>query len=981
MKPFLYRLAKVFFDSGRDNLKDYTFVFPSRRAELFFMKYLSEVSAEKKNPMPVFSPSTLTIDDFVSQLSGYSPADRIEMLFLLYNNYIKFLETQETFDDFYYWADILLSDFDDVDKYLVDPKKLFSNIYELKEIDSKFGIQLSDDQKAFLMRFIKNFNFKDGDTGSKEKFISLWKIMYNLYAGLKSDLEERGCAYNGMMLRSIIERINKSEITVSDIETRYKKLVFVGFNLLSTAEEKMMSQLRDMKVADFYWDYNIPGSDEDKYSTLSLSMKQNILNFPSANKLGEPQIESFPEIEIVAIPSNIGQARYAGEIINGLSLEEVKESNTVVVLADEKLLLPMLYTLPSTVDTVNITMGYPLSETPLYSLFKAMFDMLLRAKKDDNNRVRYYHRDVLSLLKQPYLRMLHRDVVKEFSEYITINNIVYIYDSIIPDEIKYLFISNASTNDIFVQINTVIDKLLKGETQLDLVTKEFLFYYKTVVNRLQAIANEFEIKEHTLFKLIEKMSSGVKVPFSGEPLSGLQIMGVLETRALDFDNVIILSMNEGVFPIDSRGETFIPYNVRKGFGMSTYEQRDEMAEYYFYRLISRAKKVYMTYDTRAEGGKTGDVSRFVHQLKYQYSNRIKSFVEKNVNYTVKLSETEHIEVKKNNLILGKLEEFYKEGGSRKLSASSLNDYIDCPLRFYFAHVEKIATEDKVLEDLDASVFGTIFHEIMQKLYEDKIGTEITKEVLEEMLADTDRIDEIMLKSFARNYYKSKTIVPLTGRLSLRGEVIKKMVKKTLELDKGRTPFVMLQTELKIETTVQLPSGNEVKIKGIIDRLDLKDDSLNIIDYKSGKVYFDFENIDSLFISREGRRKQVFQVLFYVYLLKKAIKDEVTKRVVNEKVSSLMACAGISSESHGKTFAPGLYSIVNYFADYFQWQIRKKAGNSYVTYKVEPECDVYNEYEEKLENILVEMFDKDQLFNQTQDKKVCEFCPFIDLCRR
>ena len=981
MKPFLYRLAKVFFDSGRDSLKDYTFIFPSRRAELFFMKYLSEVSAEKKNPMPFFSPPTLTIDDFVSQLSGYSPADRIEMLFLLYNNYIKFLETQETFDDFYYWADILLTDFDDVDKYLVDPKKLFSNIYELKEIDSKFGIQLTDDQKAFLMRFIKNFNLKDGDKGSKEKFVSLWKIMYNLYAGLRSDLEERGCAYNGMMLRSIIERINNSEITAGDIETRYKKLVFVGFNLLSTAEEKMMSLLRDMNVADFYWDYNIPGSDEDKYSTLSLSMKQNILNFPSSNKLDEPQIESFPDIEIVAIPSNVGQARYAGEIINNLSSGEVMDSNTVVVLADEKLLMPMLYTLPSTVDTVNITMGYPLSETPLYSLFKAMFDMLLRAKKDDNNSVRYYHRDVVSLLKQPYLRMLHNDVVKEFSEYITINNIVYISNSVIPEELKYLFISNASTNEIFNQINTVIDNLLKEENQLDLVTKEFLFYYKTVINRLQTIANEFEIKEQTLFKLIEKMSSGVKVPFSGEPLSGLQIMGVLETRALDFDNVIILSMNEGVFPIDSRGDTFIPYNVRKGFGMSTYEQRDEMAEYYFYRLISRAQKVYMTYDTRAEGGKTGDVSRFVHQLKYQYSSRVKSFVEKNVNYTVKLSEDEYIEVKKNDLVLGKLEEFYKGKGPRKLSASSLNDYIDCPLKFYFAHVEKIASEDKVLEDLDASVFGTIFHEVMQKLYERKIGEVITKETLKEMRADTGRIEEIMLKSFASNYYKSKTIVPLTGRLSLRGEVIKKMVDRTIELDEARTPFVMLQTELKIETSVHLSSGIEIQIKGIIDRLDLKDDNINIIDYKSGEVNIDFENIDSLFVSSGDRRKQVFQVLFYVYLLKKAIKDEITKKVVNEKVSSLMASAGISSECHDKTFAPGLYSFGNYFADYFKWQIRKKDGKSYATFVVEPMSDVYNEYVDKLENNLVEMFDKNQLFKQTQDKEVCKFCSFVDLCRR
>lgn len=979
MKPFLYSLAKVFYEGGRDNLKDYTFIFPSRRAELFFFKYLSEVSAERENSMPIFSPSTLTIDDFISQLSGYSPADKIEMLFLLYNNYVKLLETDETFDDFYYWADILLTDFDDVDKYLVDAKKLFSNIYELKEIDAKFGYQLSDEQKVFLMRFIKNFNFKNEENGSKKEFVKLWQIMYNLYEGLRSDLEKRGCAYSGMMLRSIIDDIKSSKIKALDIELRYKKLVFVGFNLLSTAEEEMMSLLRDMKVADFYWDYNIPGSKDDKYSNLSFAMKRNIANFPSLNNLRESQIENFPDIEVVAIPSNTGQTKYAGEIINNIYSSEVKDANTVVVLADEKLLLPMLYTIPASVDTVNITMGYPLSETPLYSLFKVMFDMLSRAKID-KECVRYYHRDVLSLMKQPYIRVLHQDVVKDFSEKIVKNNIVYVSNSDMPDELKYLFIPLASSDEIFAHIGTIIDKLLNKETCLDVVTKEFLFYYKTVINRLQSIIAEFPINKQTLFKLIEKMSSGVKVPFSGEPLSGLQIMGVLETRALDFDNVIILSMNEGVFPANSQGDTFIPYNVRKGFGMSTYEQRDEMAEYYFYRLISRAKKVYITYDTRAEGGMTGDVSRFVHQLKYQYSPMVKSFAEKNINYAIKIGEEEKIVVEKNDVVLAKLNEFYLGKGSRKLSASSINDYIDCPLKFYFGHVEKIATEDKVLEDLDASVFGTIFHEVMQKLYEEKVGVELTEDILENMRKNTEKIEEIMLKAFAKIYYKSKTIVPLTGRLSLRGEVIKKMVKKTLELDKERAPFVMLQNELEINTLIKLPLG-DVKIKGFIDRLDLNDDNINIIDYKSGNAEIEFSDVESLFESKKDRRKQVLQVLFYVYLLKKAIKDELTQKDVNEKVASLMKVVGITTEAHGKNFAPGLYSFGNYFADFFEWQISKKKGKSYATFVVEPECSVYDEYVSKLEECVNQIFDKDIPFAQTEVKDVCKFCSFKDICKR
>ncbi len=976
MNPFLYSVAQAFYSREGDGVKDNTFIFPSRRAALFFIKYLSQISGK-----PIFSPNTITIDDFISQVSGYAPADRVEMLFLLYNNYIKLSKSEETFDDFYYWADILLTDFDDVDKYLVDASKIFSNLYQLKEIDAQFKDMLTDEQKVFLKRFIANFNYDENIEGSKKEFVSLWKTMYELYQGLRDDLEKRGCAYNGMMLRSIIERIAAAKITKEDIKLRYKKVVFVGFNLLSTAEEKLMTQLKDMGIADFYWDYNLP-MQNDIYSVSAVSMAQNKERYPSKYKLNEQKVESLPDIELVAIPSNIGQTKYAGEIINNIQKQdsELDIANTVVVLPDEKLLMPMLHSIPASVESVNVTMGYPLSETPLFSLFRAIFDMISRVKQDDEGNVKYYHQNVMSLLSQPYIRAIHKDAVENFSNDIKSSNLVYIVDANIPEELKYLFVSLSDKDQVFSYIKTIIGNIIKRIDKSDAITREFLYYYQTIINRLQNITKEFSLKTKTLFKLIEKISTGVKVPFNGEPLSGLQIMGVLETRALDFDNVIILSMNEGVFPADSKGDTFIPYNVRKGFGMSSYEQRDGIAEYYFYRLISRAKKVYLTYDTRTEGVKVGDVSRFVYQLKYQYGKNISSFNEKNINYSIKLPEEPVIKVEKRGEVLTLLNEFYK-GGSKKLSASNINVYLDCPLKFYFSSVENIEEPDKVLEDVDASVFGLIFHEIMQNIYTPYESQVVTPEIIDDIISNEKNIEDIMLKAFAKNYYHVKTPKPLTGRLYLRGEVIKRMVNKTLELDKKRAPFKMIKTEFKIETTTTFSGDKEVQLKGSIDRIDFADNNINIIDYKSGKVSIEFDAVENVFYAQSDRKKQVFQLLFYVLLMKNVIVDNATGKNTSEKVASVLKSAGVDGSSNNQNYVPGLYAFDNYFSNDFVWQIQTKIDKVINPVTITPGSEIYEKYELVLKECISSIFNPEIPFTQTENRDLCKYCSFANICSR
>lgn len=977
MNPYLYSIAQAFYNNEGDAIKDNTFIFPSRRAELFFTKYLSQIANK-----PIFSPNTLTIDDFVSQLSGYAPADRVEMLFVLYNNYKELSSSNESFDDFFYWADILLTDFDDVDKYMVDASQLFSNIYELKEIETHFKDSLTAEQKAFLSRFIENFKYDENPEGVKKEFVTFWKVLNKLYEQLKSDLAGKGCAYNGMMLRSIIEQVESNKITVESIKLRYKKVVFVGFNILSTAEERVMSLLRDMGVADFYWDYNTPVSD-DIYSFASSSIKESKEKFPSRYIINEPPIKDFPQIEVVAIPSNIGQTKYAGEIISKIvSQDGLKdESETVVVLPDEKLLLPMIYSIPSNVDSINITMGYPMSETPLHSMFKALFELHASAKIDAEKNQKFYHQNVLTLLQQPYIRLLHNEQVVKFISDIKTKNIVYINRKNIPDELKYLFQPLTDNKTTFEFITAVISNLIGGVSDNDLITKEFLFHYKTVINRLQNIVNDEQLTLQTLFKLIEKMSAMIKVPFSGEPLSGLQVMGLLETRTLDFENVIILSMNEGVFPADSRGDTFIPYNVRRGFGMSSYEHRDGIAEYYFYRLISRAKRVFITYDTRTEGVKVGDLSRFVYQLKYQYMSNSEKFKEKSANYTIKMPEDSKIEIQKSGVVADALKEFYK-GGAKSLSASSINTYIDCPLKFYLSYIEKIKKSEKVLEDLDASIFGTIYHEVMQNIYTKYEGKEITKEIIDKILSDKRAIETLVKNSFFKNYYKNDKSQQLAGKLYLRSQVVIKMVERTLEIDKGRAPFIMLKNELKIDTIYELSNGQEVRIRGFIDRLDFKDDIINIIDYKSGSVTLEYTSIEELFkVGTDKRPKEILQLIFYVLMLRQGVKYSSSDSSTNLPLLSVMEQIGVKAPYINKLITPGLYAFANYFAKEFEWRVKKKKDTSKNFLSFSEISDIYDEYLQYLDNVLMSIFNEEQPFTQTENKKICEYCDFANLCRK
>lgn len=974
MKPYLYNVAKRIYHRYSGVIDNCTFVFPNRRAGVFFRRYLGEIVDK-----PIFSPNVITISELFEGLTSYTVVDRVEQLFIVYKYFIKYSNRKESFDDFIYWGEILINDFNDIDKNLVDAERLFANVKDIKDIDETFGDPFTPEQREFLKRFYNNFN-DSSNSGSdelsttKKNFISIWSILYNIYSSVREELHSVGKASEGMILRDVAERAQNNQLEIKD-----KKIIFIGFNLLSRAEEILFTYLKREKIGDFYWDNNTP-TLRDNYNKANTYIKENIKNYPSQCKIEEPLIDTYPEIEVIGVSSNIGQAKYAGKLLDGLK-NEIKGSNsginTAVILPDEKLLMPMLYSIPQEITPINVTMGYPLSETTLAGFFLAIFELHKRVQKRGDTNYSFFYKGVLVILEHPYVVSLYPDEAKKLRDNILTKNIVYIDGGELKGGLSAIFKAVTTLNNAYEYLNGIIDMLCHAETKLldggalesgiSQLESEFLYHYKTTLNRLYELAKGQTMSAATLFALLQKSVAFTKVPFRGEPLSGLQIMGILETRALDFENVIILSMNDGVFPSSSSEDSYIPKNLRRGFGLSTSDHVDSITAYYFYRLIARAKRLYIIYDTRTEGGKSGEVSRYVKQLKYHYlGDNPKAIKETVVSYRVEAKEEEAIEIAKSSSVLESLNA-YKRPNCKALSASALNTYIDCPLKFYFNYVERIREEDKVSEDLDASMFGSIYHGAMQSIYTKYIGRKLDAAKIDTLIKDDKNITDIINKQFAEIYYGKSEIKKLTGKLFLKGEIIRKMVKRTLELDKQRPPFTIVSLEGDYSKTIPLNNNEKVNLKGIIDRVDRVDrvdevdrvgNDINIIDYKSGRDDLFFTDIKSLFSSEgSNRNKAVFQLFIYAILHGGC---NINDRLI-----------------------PGIYLMSRFYDKQgFKWRVSQKGIKGIEELSISGSSEtLLVEFTASLTALLSDIFNSEISFKQTTNRDKCKYCDFAPLCRR
>ena len=692
MKPFLYQVASLFYSEYGAEVSRLAFVFPNRRTGRVFQKYLSEVSEK-----PLFSPTILTINDLFVQLSGKQAADRISMLFKLYDIYLRHSGSSETFDEFLYWGEMLLNDFDDIDKYMADARMLFTNVTDLREIENDFSF-LSPEQIAAIRTFWSSF-YPKGDTPNQEQFLAVWQILYALYTDLREALATEGKGYEGMIFREVVEQMEKDECC----DLPYTKVVFVGLNALSVAEERFLSGLQKRGIADFYWDYASP-KVTDPDNKASYFVERNLRQFPSQLiENGQLTIDNEDDdkkkIEVIGIPSGIGQAKQVCSILNELCKEDEMSAEealrTAVILPDEHLLIPVLNAIPEQIKRINVTMGYPLAGTPVASLMEYILALQKNIRYVDRRPV-FYFRDVLPILNHRYISTTSPEVVSNLVKNISENNKIYIsYDDLNKTPLLSILFTPVTAvetfSDYLINVLQELNKAVEGgklkvesvnsdteplstfNSQLSTINdieQEFIFHYFATVNRMKEVMREanVEMKIDTYFRLLKRVTDTITIPFHGEPLSGLQIMGVLETRALDFDRLIILSMNEGIFPLRKAANSFIPYNLRRGFGLPTYEHQDSVWAYHFYRLIYRASHVSLLYDTRSNGLQTGEVSRFVHQLHYHYEEPIQN---KLVVYNVSSSKTPALQVAKTEEVMNRLADF-RSGGTRAISASAVN---------------------------------------------------------------------------------------------------------------------------------------------------------------------------------------------------------------------------------------------------------------------------------------------------------------------
>ena len=955
MQTFLQLVAHDLYSKIGNDLSRTVLVFPNKRANLFFNGYLAGESDQ-----PIWAPAAMSISDLFQKLSVQKTGDPIRLVCELYKVFKEETQSQETLDDFYFWGELLISDFDDVDKNMVDADKLFSNLQGLKNLMDNYDF-LDKEQEEAIRQFFQNFSI-ERRTELKEKFISLWDKLGSIYHRYQENLTELGIAYEGMLYRNVIEQLDTERL-------KYDKYIFVGFNVLNKVEHQFFKLLQDADKAMFYWDYDIFYTQQIKKHEAGKFLKRNLQDFP--NELPDSYFDSFKtpkNIRYISASTENAQARFLPEWIRTtFSNSECEEKENAVVLCNEALLLPILHSIPQEVKNVNITMGFPLAQTPVYSFINAAMELQTNGYRSDTGRFTY--EAVSAILKHPYTQQLstHADSLEDE---LTKTNRFYP----LPSELKQDdFLSNLFTPrsgikdlcDYLVGLIKDISILYRKEGEyndiFNQLYRESLFQSHLKINRLYSLieSGELNVRTDTLKRLISKVLTASNIPFHGEPAIGMQVMGVLETRNLDFRNLVMLSLNEGQLPKSGGESSFIPYNLRKAFGMTTIEHKNAVYAYYFYRLIQRAENITLLYNTSSDGLNRGEESRFMLQLLVEGPHEItREYLEAGQSP----QSNQEIQIEKTPEVLRRIYRAYDSSNPKSviLSPSALNAYLDCRLRFYYRYVAGLKTPDEVSAEIDSALFGTIFHLSAQLVYTELTanGNMIQKEDLERLLRDEVKLQSYLDQAFKKELFK---VAPeekpeYNGVQLINSKVILSYLKQLLRNDLQYTPFEMVAMEKKVseEMTIQTGQGPfTLRLGGTIDRMDAKEGTLRIVDYKTGGSPKTPANIEQLFTPSETRPNYIFQTFLYA-------------AIMSRKQSLMVAPALLyihraASESYSPVIEMG------------EPRKPKIPVNNFAFFE--------DEFRERLQALLEEVFDEKEAFTQTKDIKKCSYCDFKAICKR
>jgi hypothetical protein len=668
-------------------------------------------------------------------------------------------------------------------------------------------------------------------------------------------------------------------------------------------------------------------------------------------------------IEFISSPSDFTQAKIAHKILDkNFTESDFFDTKTALVLADENLLQPVLNSIPEHISSINVTMGFPVKSTPAFSLIQHLFELQKNATSDTNGKISYYFKDILALLKHQYINQFSAEFSEKIIELINLKNRSFIPESRLHanELLKKIFVKADSFDDFSEYLLNILHSIFShfstNDTSKFQIEKEYLYQIYLSIKQLNDIllGQQFEIDTKTYISLLKQIIKNLRVPFFGEPLTGLQIMGILETRVLDFENVIILSMNEGKLPAIKSSSSFIPFNLRKGFGMSTIQHNDAIYAYYFYNLIQRAKNIYLVYHTQSSGTEKNEKSRFLHQLKFESDFQI---TEKNISYNINIQKKEEISVPWSAQIGEEINKFISPNGQKYLSPSAINLFLDCKLKFYFQHIAKMKVSETLLEEIDAIMFGNILHKTIDILYEPFKNKKVSDNNLDAILKNKDLVDKAIKMAFQKEYFKTgkneEIAEPeIQGRNIIIFEVIKKYVRQIVKIDKHKTPFEIVGLEDKFKIQFPIKSADvdlKINLGGTIDRIDDFANIRRIIDYKTGQVKLSFKSIESLFISDDNKRNNAaFQTFLYCLMYK-------------------------NQTNYGGVLVPGLYFTKELFNKNFDYNI-KMNKNQILNYK-----DYANEFENRLQNLLLEIFDRNLIFEQTKNSDLCKYCDYSNIC--
>ena len=957
METFLKQVAHDLYNKTEGNFTKVAIVFPNKRASLFFNEYLAQESDR-----PIWSPTYVSISELFRQSSDLSIADPIKLVCDLYKVFQKATGNKETLDDFYFWGEMLIADFDDADKNMADTHALFSNLKDLNELMDNYDF-LEEGQKEALSQFFHNFSINQV-TELKQRFISMWNVLGDIYTEYKALLESQSIAYEGMLYRQVIEQLDVEALP-------YNKYIFVGFNVLNKVEHTLFKKLNEAGKAMFYWDYDTFYLNKTPHEAGEF-IRRNLRDFPSElpasffDNLNQPK-----EVTFIESPTENGQVLYLPQWIRENLTSQEKE--TAVVLCNEALLQPVLHALPDNVKHINITMGFPLSQTPAYSFVNALMELHTSGYNPNNGR--YLFAEVISVLKHPYTRQLSPEAEK-LEQNLTRDNRFYPLPSELKQDnvLELLFTPRRNNLDLCSMLSEALKEVAVIYQQqaashsdaFDQLYRESLFKTYTLVNRFHTLieSKELNVQAGTFQRLLTRVMSSSSIPFHGEPAIGMQVMGVLETRNLDFRHLIMLSVNEGQLPKAGGDSSFIPYNLRKAFGMTTIDHKIAVYAYYFYRLMQRAEKVTLVYNTATDGINRGELSRFMLQFLIEWGYPV---LRKQLEAAQSPQDSTPIIIEKTPDVMERMKSVFDIRNNPKalISPSALNCYLDCPLKFYYKYVALLSAPDEVTADIDSAKFGSIFHYAAEHIYKDLTahGKLISKENLETLLKDEVRLQTYVDNGFKELFFNlpQNEQPEYNGIQLINSAVIVKYIQQLLRNDLRYAPFTFVGSEQRIFENIEIytPTGDiQSRIGGIIDRIDSKGESLRIVDYKTGGDADTPANVQSLFIPDKKRSNYVFQTFLYASIVCKKLREKNDSRLV---APALLYIHRAASENYSPVIQMG------------EPRKPKEPVDNFAQYE--------GDFRENLKTLLEDIFNPDISFTQTEIEDKCAYCDFKALCKK